>query len=190
MEDNGAFVLLVTGPAGAGKSAAAHAWAANRATPTAHIQLDDVRELIVSGFADPRDGWTSETQRQYELARRHCADMAGGYVAAGVTTVIDDAIFPLWEACNYPGWNAALGDTPHYLVVLLPSEAAVIARNAQRHGRRLLTPDLLHVIYEMMEPWRDQRGFPIVDTSALSIAETAQDIHHALDVLRAGGASG
>lgn len=190
MENLDAFVLLVTGPAGAGKSAAAHAWAAGRATSTAHIQLDDVRELIVAGFADPRDGWTAETQRQYELARRQCADMARRYVAAGVTTVIDDAIFPLWESCDYAGWDAALGDTPHYLVTLLPDEASIIARNAQRHGRRLLTTDLLHVIYAMMEPWRDQQRFPVLDTSALSIAETALAIQRAVDILRTRGASG
>ncbi len=51
------FVLLITGPAGAGKSTAAAAWAARQTSPTAHISLDDVREFMVAGYADPRDGW-------------------------------------------------------------------------------------------------------------------------------------
>jgi adenylylsulfate kinase-like enzyme len=88
MMEQRAFVLLITGPAGAGKSAAAAAWAAGRATLTAHIALDDVREFIAADYADPRDGWTIETQRQYDIARPNCADMARRYVAAGITCVI------------------------------------------------------------------------------------------------------
>ncbi|HEX8731788.1 MAG TPA: AAA family ATPase [Ktedonobacterales bacterium] len=190
MAASDAFVLLLTGPAGAGKSAAAREWAASRASTTAHIPVDDVRELVVAGFADPREGWTAETQRQYDLARRNCAAMAKNNVAAGVTTVIDDAIFPHWESCDYAGWRAALGETPHYLVALLPDETAVITRNARRHGRRLLAPEMLHVIYEMMEPWRDQRRVPVLDTTNLLIPEVALAIQRAVETLRASGDSG
>ena len=56
MTDAGAFVLLISGPPGAGKSAAADAWASAYPGCAAHIELDSVRELVKSGFADPRDG--------------------------------------------------------------------------------------------------------------------------------------
>lgn len=149
------FVLLITGPAGAGKSTAAAAWAARQTSPTAHISLDDVHEFMVAGYADPRDGWNDATQRQYELARLHRACIARSFVDEGVTCVIDDAIFPLWADVNYEGWKAELRNTPHLLIALLPDEVTVIHRNIQRHGRRLLAQDMLHVIYEMMKPWRD-----------------------------------
>lgn len=168
--------LLITGPAGAGKSAAADHWATRQTHPTAHIDVDDVRELLKSGLADPRDGWSPATARQYTIARANCADMARRYVAEGITCVITDAIFPLWESVNYTGWSEALGETPHEMIVLLPSYEAVAARNARRHGRRLLAPAMLATIYEMMLPWREQQRFPVIDTSSLSIAETAQAI--------------
>ena len=184
MHKTSAFVLLITGPAGAGKSATAAAWAAAQSTPTAHIQLDNVRDFVVAGYADPRDGWTEETQRQYDIAREHCATMARRYVAAGISCAIDDAIFPLWDGVNYEGWRQLLLDAPHAVVVLLPSQAAVAARNRSRHGRRLLAPEMLHTIYEMMEPWRDQRRWPVIDTSALSVAEAARAVQQATETMR------
>lgn len=183
------FVLLITGPAGAGKSAAAAAWARRQKSPTAHISLDDVREYIVAGYADPRDGWNDETQRQYELARRHCVYMARSFLAAGMTCVIDDAIFPHWTDASYDGWLAELKDIPHLLIVLLPDEASVIERNAHRHGRRLLAPDMLHIIYEMMASWRDQERFPIIDTTTLAISEVALAIEHTVNAMRERGNS-
>jgi hypothetical protein len=80
-----------------------------------------------------------------------------------------------------------LAETPHYLIVLLPSLATVTARNAQRHGRRLLPPDLLRTIYDMMLPWRDQQAFPVIDNSSLTIVQTAQRMQGVLDDLRETG---
>jgi len=183
----GAFVLLVSGPAGAGKSAAADAWASAQEPYSAHIELDAVREFVRSGWSDPRVGWNAVTDWQYAIARRNCVDMARRYVAEGITCVIDDAIFPLWEQVNYAGWSQLLAETPHYLIVLLPSFATVAARNVQRHGRRLLPPDLLRTIYDMMLPWRDQQAIPVLASSSLTIAQTAQRMQRVLDDLRGTG---
>lgn len=187
MEEQPAFVLLITGPAGAGKSAAAAAWAAQQAPHTAHIQLDQVREFVIAGYADPRDGWTPEAQRQYDIARENCADMARRYVAAGISCVIDDAIFPAWGAVNYDGWRRLLLGVPHYLIVLLPSFAAVEEHNEGRHGRRLLASEMLHTIYDMMRPWREQRRWPVIDSATLSVTETALAIQQALETMREQG---
>jgi len=176
MPQEGAFVLLLTGPAGAGKSAAAAAWARAQPGYTAHIQLDDVREMVVGGFADPIAGWSELTQWQYEIARRNCADMARRFVAESMRCVIDDAIFPLWEGVDYSGWRPLLADIPHTLVVLLPQYQVVVARNAQRRERRLLAPGLLRTIYEMMLPWNEQHEVPVIDNSTFTVAETAQAI--------------
>lgn len=185
-----AFVLLITGPAGAGKSAAARAWAERQARPTAHIQLDEVREFVISGYADPRDGWTPESERQLGIARANCAEMARRYVAAGFNCVIDDAVFPLWDAAGYEGWQAALGETPHVVVVLLPTYEVIARRNANRHGRRLLDPAMLRTIYNMMALWRRQQRFPVIDNSAQTVAETVRAIEHAIGRMRRAGNSG
>jgi hypothetical protein len=108
-----------------------------------------------------------------------------------VACVIDDAIFPLGASLNYDdGWRIALGDTPHLFIALLPDEATVIKRNAYRHERRLLAPDMLHVIYEMMKPWRDQERFPVIDTTRLTISEVALAIERTVHSMREKGNSG
>ncbi len=178
-----AFILLITGPAGAGKSALADAWASAQARPTAHISLDDIRELVRSGYADPQHGWTPEAARQHRIARSLCADMARRYVAEDFSCVIDDAIFPLWEEVDDSAWRNVLGDTPTYLIVLLPTYETVAERNALRSGRRLLEHPMLRTIYDMMLPWRQRLDIPIIDTTSLTIAETVSEVGRRLDYL-------
>lgn len=182
--DEAAFVLLLSGPAGAGKSAAAREWARRQPGQVAHISLDDIRALLVNGFADPRDGWNAETDRQFVLARQNGADLARRFVHAGVVCVIDDAIFPDWQYANHAGWLSALGDLPSYLIVLMPSYETLVERNAQRSGSRVLGGPMLRDIYQMMLPWRDQTSAPVLDTTTLSITETAEGIQRELDRLR------
>ena len=178
------FVLLVTGPAGAGKTTAAAAWAAAQAYPTAHVSLDAVRLNIRSGLAHPEDGWNRETQRQYELARRACAGLARLYVRHGFTCVIDDAIFPDWKPVGYAGWRSQLRGVSLGMVVLLPTLAIVARRNRRRRDgdHPPLPTDLVRTIYEMMLPWVQQSRFPVIDTSTLSIAETVAAINAAVQI--------
>lgn len=166
------FVLLLTGPAGAGKTTVARAWATTQKRPTAHISLDDVRDFVKSGYAHPPDGWNAATEQQYHLARQGCASLALNYAKAGFLCIIDDAIFPNWESVNYDGWHRLLLEVPHHLVVLLPKFEYLVERNQNRSGHRLLSETMLRTIYEMMLPWRDQSAFPVIDNSELSIEET------------------
>ena len=51
-----ARLVLFGGPAGSGKSTLAKAWCATRER-SAHIQLDEIRSLILAGYADPQVGF-------------------------------------------------------------------------------------------------------------------------------------
>ena len=175
------FVLLLTGPAGAGKTTVAAQWASNRTSPTAHISLDDVRDFLKAGYANPEDGWNEVTQSQYDLARELCATMARRYVESGITCAVDDAIFPEWPEVGYAGWVRALGDIPHALVVLLPRLEVARKRNDAGHdGHRRLGPETLQTIYDDMLPWRDS-AVPVIDNSELSVAETVAEVNRALE---------
>ncbi|MGW3558326.1 AAA family ATPase, partial [Streptomyces sp. NPDC000963] len=68
------LAVLLIGPAGAGKTTVARHWAQRRRVPTAHISLDDVREWVCSGFADPQSGWNEHSEAQYRL--RHLRPLA------------------------------------------------------------------------------------------------------------------
>ncbi|MFJ8045847.1 AAA family ATPase [Kitasatospora sp. NPDC096147] len=165
------LAVLLIGPAGAGKTTVARYWAERRPTPTAHISLDDVREWVQAGFADPQSGWNDASEAQYRLARRTCGFACRNYLANGISCIIDDAVFPDQPAVGLGGWKRHIG--PGMIpVVLLPGLDSVLARNARRSGNRRLSDEEVARIHGRMAGWYST-GLPIIDNSQLDVPSTA-----------------
>ncbi|MEU8653337.1 Pro-rich N-terminal domain-containing protein [Streptomyces sp. NPDC048737] len=166
------LAVLLIGPAGAGKTSVAKFWADHRRAPTAHISLDDVREWVRSGFADPQSGWNDHSEAQYRLARRTCGFAARNFLANGISCILDDAIFPDRPAVGLGGWKRHVG--PGLLpVVLLPGLEVVLERNAERSGNRRLADEEVARIHGRMAGWYGS-GLPIIDNSLLDVPTTAR----------------
>ncbi|MCP9993415.1 Pro-rich N-terminal domain-containing protein [Streptomyces albogriseolus] len=166
------LAVLLIGPAGAGKTSVAKYWADHRRVPTAHISLDDVREWVRSGFADPQTGWNDNSEAQYRLARRTCGFAARNFLANGISCILDDAVFPDRPVVGLGGWKRHVG--PGLLpVVLLPGLDVVLERNAERSGNRRLGDEEVARIHGRMAGWYGS-GLPIIDNSQLDIPETAR----------------
>jgi predicted kinase len=166
-------VLLVTGPAGAGKTTAADRWARRQRQPAIHLSLDDVRDLVKSGYANPEDGTTPEMWRQLALARDACAQIAKLYVASGFCCVIDDAVFPRWPEAGLDAWVQALRPLSCRLAVVLPRFDVIVGRNRVRTGHRRLREETLRVIYDEMQRWRDEPDVDIFEHSEATPDEVA-----------------
>ncbi|MEU7485971.1 AAA family ATPase [Streptomyces sp. NPDC042319] len=167
-----AVAVLLIGPAGAGKTSVARHWADIRRVPTAHISLDDVREWVRAGFADPQQGWNDHSEAQYRLARRTCGFAARNFLANGISCILDDAVFPDRPVVGLGGWKRHVG--PGLLpVVLLPGLEIVLERNAQRSGNRRLTDEEVARIHGRMAGWYGS-GLPIIDNSQHDVATTAR----------------
>lgn len=82
-------VLVLTGPPAVGKSTTARALAASRER-CAVVDVDDVRQLVVSGGAAPWDG--DEGARQQRLGVRNACALAGNFVAAALDVVVTDVL--------------------------------------------------------------------------------------------------
>ncbi len=175
------FILLVSGPAGAGKSTVASSWAASRPRPTMHIALDDMGRLQKSGRANPEDGWNDECQWQYDLAQEACAGLARLYLSRGFSCAIDHPVFPDWEAASYADWANALAGLPHFMVILLPSLERCLERNALRTGVSLLRRETVEMIHPMMTPWREQTEFPVIDNTDMTVDQTVAAIDRELE---------
>ncbi|GAA1567097.1 MULTISPECIES: AAA family ATPase [Streptomyces] len=172
------IAVLLIGPAGAGKTTVARHWAGSRRVPTAHISLDDVREWVCSGFADPQAGWNDHSEAQYRLARRTCGFAARNFLANGISCILDDAVFPDRPVVGLGGWKRHVG--PHLLpVVLLPGLEIVLERNAQRSGNRRLSDEEVARIHGRMAGWYGS-GLPIIDNSDLDVEATARALDEAL----------
>ncbi|WP_231608000.1 AAA family ATPase [Streptacidiphilus albus] len=179
---SGPVAVLLIGPAGAGKTSVARYWADHRSAPTAHISLDDVREWVRAGFADPQAGWNDQCEAQYRLARRTCGFAARNHLANGISCIIDDAVFPDRPAIGLGGWKRHVG--PGLLpVVLLPGLDVVLARNAERSGGRRLTDEMVAHIHGRMAGWYGS-GLPIIDNSRLDVPATAAALDGVLARLR------
>lgn len=172
------LAVLLIGPAGAGKTSVAKYWADHRRVPTAHISLDDVREWVRSGFADPQSGWNENSEAQYRLARRTCGFAARNFLANGISCILDDAVFPDRPVVGLGGWKRHVG--PGLLpVVLLPGLDIVLERNAERTGNRRLTDEEVARIHGRMAGWYGS-GLPIIDNSQLDIPGTAKVLDEVL----------
>ncbi|WP_435856111.1 AAA family ATPase [Streptomyces physcomitrii] len=172
------LAVLLIGPAGAGKTSVAKFWADRRRVPTAHISLDDVREWVRSGFADPQTGWNDNSEAQYRLARRTCGFAARNFLANGISCILDDAVFPDRPVIGLGGWKRHVG--PGLLpVVLLPGLEVVLERNAQRSGNRRLSDEEVAGIHGRMAGWYGS-GLPIIDNSQLDVPATAQALDEVL----------
>lgn len=172
-------VLLITGPAGAGKTTAARAFATAQSNPAVHLSLDAFRGAIVSGSANSLEGWDEECGRQYRLARAACAATARTFAKAGYLVVIDDAVFPGWPEADLTGWQGDLDGLKLALAVLMPSLEAAIERDALR-SEHTVGPGMVRVIYRMMRGWRDEH-VRVIDNSQLTPEETAAALQHLLD---------
>ncbi|MDX3259395.1 Pro-rich N-terminal domain-containing protein [Streptomyces sp. NPDC093228] len=172
------LAVLLIGPAGAGKTSVAKYWADHRRVPTAHISLDDVREWVRSGFADPQSGWNDNSEAQYRLARRTCGFAARNFLANGISCILDDAVFPDRPVVGLGGWKRHVG--PGLLpVVLLPGLEVVLERNAERTGNRRLTDEEVARIHGRMAGWYGS-GLPIIDNSQLDVPGTARVLDEVL----------
>ncbi|MEV0925818.1 AAA family ATPase [Streptomyces spongiicola] len=166
------LAVLLIGPAGAGKTTVARHWARRRPVPTAHISLDDVREWVCSGFADPQTGWNEQSETQYRLARRTCGFAARNFLANGISCILDDAVFPDRPVVGLGGWKRHVG--PGLLpVVLLPGLEVVLERNAERSGNRRLSDEEVAGIHGRMAGWYGS-GLPIIDNSRCDVETTAR----------------
>ncbi|MER6995780.1 Pro-rich N-terminal domain-containing protein [Streptomyces sp. NPDC000410] len=166
------LAVLLIGPAGAGKTTVARHWASRRRVSTAHISLDDVREWVCSGFADPQSGWNDHSEAQYRLARRTCGFAARNFLANGISCILDDAVFPDRPVVGLGGWKRHVG--PGLLpVVLLPGLEIVLERNAERSGNRRLSDEEVASIHGRMAGWYGS-GLPIIDNSKYDVETTAR----------------
>ncbi|MFF4042352.1 Pro-rich N-terminal domain-containing protein [Streptomyces sp. NPDC001816] len=166
------LAVLLIGPAGAGKTSVAKYWADHRRVPTAHISLDDVREWVRAGYANPQSGWNDNSEAQYRLARRTCGFAARNFLANGISCILDDAVFPDRPVVGLGGWKRHVG--PGLLpVVLLPGLDIVLERNAERTGNRRLTDEEVARIHGRMAGWYGS-GLPIIDNSQLDVPGTAR----------------
>jgi predicted kinase len=165
-----AVLLLVGGPAGAGKSTVAAAWCHTR-RGAVRIDLDEVRDLIVAGRADPQVLTPLQTE-QYEISVRACVALARVFLAAGY----DVALETVFEPDDFSQrWRPLLADLAWHLVVLRPSLPVALARSRARTKRVLEEHTIAQ--HDRTGGWSADLQ---IDTTDLSVERTLEIISNRL----------
>lgn len=169
-----AGILLITGIMASGKSTVAQA-VAERLPKSVHLRGDLFRRMIVNGRIDMTPGYEAEAFEQLRLRYRLAAAAAEMYCAAGFTVIYQDVIIGpvIQEVVD------ELRRQPLYVVVLCPSPEVVAEREAGRAKQSYgaWTPADLDVGLRETTP----RLGLWLDTSALSVGETADAILQRID---------
>jgi adenylate kinase family enzyme len=174
-------VIIVSGPAGAGKSAVAEA-ICERFDRMIHIEVDALRHWVKAGYRHP---WAGDQQaaEQRLLATRNASAIARESVALRYAAVIDDVVLPE-QVGQYREALAGLPTHVH-LVTLLPSLEAALARD---HGRSASIPDRVRELHSELLAATHDGSLPgaVIDSSHDANAALTAD--RALDAVARGDA--
>lgn len=175
LADSRRGIFLVTGPQAAGKSTIGRLLA-ERFDRGAFIEGDLMWKLVVSGASDMgRSEPSDEAVRQYMLRLRHGAMLADSFHENGFTAVHSDIV--MGESMR--PYIESVRSRPLYIVMLYPSQAAVVARERARDktAYRELGATLEDAVSRFYE-WIDatERVGVWVDSSDQTPEETTDEI--------------
>lgn len=160
---------MISGVPGAGKTTVARLLAL-RLPRAAHIEADEIQNLIVSGGLHPQEKPRHEAERQLRLRTTNVSLLADSFATASVVPVIDDTVVTLNRVLDYFG---DLRTRPLRLVLLAPPLEVALARDRAR-GYKQVGHLWAHLDGEMR---RDLLGVGLwIDTAELTPEETVESI--------------
>lgn len=157
--------------AGAGKSSVARL-VARHFQKSLYIQVDELREKMVKGYAIPENGvFTQEVVQQFQMARSTATYMARLYADQGVDVVIDDVCVP----SNFVEQYASLFEMPEVRRVLLYPKASVVIERIKQRGGPMEHIQYVPMIYDFLDAM-PKDGWIVLDSSEWTIEQTVNAV--------------
>ena len=164
MPTAGDSVWLISGIPGAGKSTISRE-IARQFPKSAHIEVDLLREMVVSGYLAPGQGPLAESDAQLVLGAHNAALLADSLMDAGFTPIVDDVVLQLQLA----RYREVLSRWPLRLVVLAPPVEVALERDRGRAEKHVAN----RFAYLDTELRKQMQGLGLwLDTSGMSVSET------------------
>lgn len=164
-------IIFITGMAGAGKSSVARL-VARHFQKSLYIQVDELREKVVKGYAIPENGvFAVEVIQQFQMARSTATYMARLYASQGVDVVIDDVCVP----SNFIEHYAELFELPEVRRVLLYPKASVVIERITQRGGPMEHIQYVPAIYDFLVTM-PKGGWIVLDSSKWTVEQTAHAV--------------
>ncbi|MFG3533211.1 AAA family ATPase [Streptomyces sp. NPDC047917] len=163
-----AGAVLLTGIPGSGKSTVATALA-GRFRMSAHIEVDALQQMIVSGGQWPSPTANAEADRQIFLRARNACLLADSFVRAGFIPVLDDVVV---RRSHLDFYRTTLAAVPLHVVILAPGPAEAWRRNQARE--KALATDWSPLDEAMRSELGEQGTW--IDNAAQTVEETVEAI--------------
>ena len=164
-------IIFITGMAGAGKSTVGR-MLARHFQKSLFIQVDELREKMLKGYARPVDGvFTEDVIQQFQMARSTATYMARLYADHGVDVVIDDVCVP----SNFVEQYTALFEIPEVHRVLLYPKASVVIERIKQRGGPLEHIQYVPVIYDFLHAM-PKDGWIVLDSSEWTVEQTVNTV--------------
>jgi len=177
-----AAITLLTGGPGSGKSTIAKL-VAKRFSRCAVINVDELREFMVSGRAPPEQGWGDAVVQEFLRARATAIFMARLYASQGIEVIVDDVCVPPEFVDHYAPLFA---DPGARRILLNPSAAAMIRRMQRRRNPwdEMLIPRVPQLAGQLARMPRE--GWTVIDSSDWTIERTAEAVLQAMSIAPPG----
>jgi deoxyadenosine/deoxycytidine kinase len=164
-------IVLITGMAGAGKSTIGRL-VAQLSSKSLFIQVDELREKMIKGYARPEDGiFTEEVIQQFQMARSTATYMARLYANQSVDVIIDDVCVP----SNFVDQYAELFEIPKVHRVLLYPKASVVIERIRQRGGPMEHIKYVPAIYDFLATM-PKGGWIVLDSSEWTIEQTVNEV--------------
>lgn len=168
-------LLLVTGPAGAGKTTTCEAFLKQASGTWAYVNQDTVRQFVKVGYASAdgnESSWSDATKLQWETSIPVCCDIARRYLQHGINCLVDLSVSPE----DFGQWEQYLDRLAYKFVVLLPPLEVDLQRNQDRAEPSRLTDEKIRESYDDVAAWKTA-GIPVIDTSKSSIEQIVAELN-------------
>ena len=165
-----AFICLITGPAGSGKSSVSKALA-KKFEHSAVIEVDTLRHMIKGGYVRP---WphTEEVDIQLLLSAENACSIADNFLEKNFTVFIDDVVGKkLLEK-----YSDHFKDKDFKAFLLLPSLESLLVRFDNRgddQELRLRTAELHKIFLDK----KDTLNWQVIDSSNHTLEKTIEQIY-------------
>jgi chloramphenicol 3-O-phosphotransferase len=167
------LLVLFGGAAGAGKTTLALAWCATRER-AALVELDAVRDLIVSGRVDPQDTSHPLQAHQYVDSVLASWSLARAFIDVGY----DVALECVFEPDDFEKrWRSLLEGYDYRLVVVHPSLEKTLERSRAR-GKRVMEKHT-RAQHAACAKWPSEVR---VDTTELDVRESLDQVLRVIEL--------